>query len=286
MVLTGVGFWSTFTLESCHSFYLVPISSRVIQYMVSQAILGLRTYGISGKNRTVCIVLLSSYVFAAAVQWVASIYRRVPVLVDGACAAGTTNPALFLSPWLFYLVAILYDLLASTISMAYLFKSYSSSLFTSRLVRIMISDGLIYFVALMVVNIVFAVLYRTTNFIVQTAATPFAGALTWILSQRILIHLQNAASRRPRYTPPIIRPPKPNLNVPIAIRPGPRDMGDHELDKDTDSSFVGSSRIGSEPVQVHVEHSVVVGVRPLTPAPYDESSRTPMIKWNEGQVSQ
>ncbi|KAH9006290.1 hypothetical protein EDB86DRAFT_2872947 [Lactarius hatsudake] len=51
--------------------------------MVSQAIVGLRAYTISYKNRKVGIVLLSGYIFACAVQWFAQIYHRVPLLIVG-----------------------------------------------------------------------------------------------------------------------------------------------------------------------------------------------------------
>ncbi|KAH9072785.1 hypothetical protein EDB83DRAFT_129386 [Lactarius deliciosus] len=185
---------------------------------------------------------------------------------------------------------MLYDLLTLTISMGYLFKRHSSSPFTSRLVKMMIYDGLGYFVALTVVNTVYAILYRSTNLSVQTAAAPFAALFTWVMSQRILIHLQNAAEKRPRSTPPpIVRPPNLNLNAQGAVRPRPRDVNDHEPDKGTDSSFMGSTSFSNEPIQAHVERSVVVTVRPLTSAPTssscDESSRAPTVKWNEGLVS-
>ncbi|KAI9441513.1 hypothetical protein H4582DRAFT_1391244 [Lactarius indigo] len=272
IVLGAIGYWSTFSPDSCRGFYLLPVSARVIQSMVSQAILGLRTYCISRKNSTVGIVLLSSYIIAAVFQWVASIYHRVPVTVDGSCGAATTRPTHFFSPWLFYLAAMLYDFLTLSISMGYLFKLHSSSPFTSRLVKMMIYDGLGYFVALTVVNTVNAIL------------APFAGLFTWVMSQRILIHLQDAAEKRPRPTPsPIVRPPNLNLNAQGVVRP--RSDGH----KDTDNSFMGSTCFSSEPIQAHVERSVVVTVGSLTPPPTssscDESSRAPTVKWNEGLVS-
>ncbi|KAI9465166.1 hypothetical protein BJY52DRAFT_667974 [Lactarius psammicola] len=287
LVLGSVGFWTTFSPEACRRFYLLPISARVVQIMISQAILGLRTYGISRKNSTVGIVLVSSFIFASVVQWVSNINHRVPVNVDGTCAAANTRPTLFFSPWLFYLAAMLYDFLTLTISMTYLFKFHSSSPFASRLVNMMIYDGLGYFVALTVVNTVNAILCRSTNFRIQTAAAPFSGLFTWIMSQRILIHLQDAAAKPSRTTPPpIVRPPNLDLNTQGAVRPRPRDMDGHGLDKDTlaDSSFMGSS-FSSEPIQAHVERSVVVSVGPLTSASFDESSHTPTVKWNEGLVS-
>lgn len=185
---------------------------------------------------------------------------------------------------------MLYDFLTLTISMGYLFKRHSSSPFTSRLVKMMIYDGLRYFVVLVVVNTVNTILYRSTNFRVQTAAAPFAWLFTWVMSQRILIHLQDAAEKRPRSTPPpIVRPPNLNLKAQGAVRPRPRDMNDHEPDEGTDRSFMGSAYFSNEPIQAHVERSVVVTVGPLTSAPTslscDESSRAPTVKWNEGLVS-
>ncbi|KAH9072786.1 hypothetical protein EDB83DRAFT_129781 [Lactarius deliciosus] len=67
LVLGAIGYWSTFSPDSCRRFYLLPISARVIQSMVSQAILGWRTYCISRKNSSVGIVLLSNYIIAAVV---------------------------------------------------------------------------------------------------------------------------------------------------------------------------------------------------------------------------
>jgi len=120
------------------------------------------------------------------------------------------------------------------------------------------------------------------------SSAPLSPVFTWIMSQRILIHLQAAAAKLPHHTPPpIIHPPNPDsdLNAHDVVRPRPRDTERHGLNKHTDSSSMGSSCITSEPVQVHVEHSVVVGVRPHQSSPDDESTRTPMVKWNEGLVS-
>lgn len=68
IALGCIGFWGTFTPEACRRYYLLPTLARVVQSMVSQAILGLRAYGISRKNSTVGIVLLSSYILATAVS--------------------------------------------------------------------------------------------------------------------------------------------------------------------------------------------------------------------------
>ncbi|KAH8990703.1 hypothetical protein EDB86DRAFT_2938922 [Lactarius hatsudake] len=87
-ILTGaLGSWAyfshSFTPESCRKFFLLPALLRVPQCMVSQAILGLRAYTISRKNRTVGIVLFCGFIFASAVEWLSNVYHRIPVLSNG-----------------------------------------------------------------------------------------------------------------------------------------------------------------------------------------------------------
>ncbi|KAH9067747.1 hypothetical protein EDB87DRAFT_29492 [Lactarius vividus] len=162
LVLGAIGYWSTFSPDSCRRFYLLPVAARVIQSMVSQAILGLRTYCIARKNSTVGIVLLSGYIIAAVFQWVASIYHRVDVIV-GVSLWSCGHPANS-----FFLCLVVLPCrnaaCSDTISPNWIPPS------TSRLVKMMIYDGLGYFVALTVVNTVNAILYRSSNFRVQTAA--------------------------------------------------------------------------------------------------------------------
>ncbi|KAH8977220.1 hypothetical protein EDB86DRAFT_3007314 [Lactarius hatsudake] len=76
-------FSHSFTPESCRKFFLLPALLRVPQCMVSQAILGLRAYTISRKNRTVGIVLFCGFIFASAVEWLSNVYHRIPVLSNG-----------------------------------------------------------------------------------------------------------------------------------------------------------------------------------------------------------
>jgi len=237
--------------------------------MVSQAILGLRAYSISRKNPTVGIVLLSGYVVVSPVQWLAQIYHRIPMHVDGTCGVATLQPTLFLSPWLFYLTAVLYDLLTITIAMVYLFKYHSSSPSAYCLVRMMIYDGLGYFVALTVANAINAILYRTRNSLLQGAGAPFGDLVTWIMSQRILIDLQNASEEGVHIeTPPHVHRSIRSLSA---------------KDKSSTGDYVDTQE-GTELVQVRVDRSVVVGVGPWKAEPSDELYRKPEVKWDQGLV--
>lgn len=286
MALNNWAFFSHgFTPESCNRLFLLPTIFRVFLSMVSQAILGLRAYTISRKNLTVGVVLLSSCIFASTVQWLSQMYRRVPIFVNGSCGAAT-QPIRFLSPWLFYLVGMLYDLLTLSISMAYLFKfkDRSSSSFASRLVRMMIYDGMGYFVVLTVVNTVNVILFRSRNSLLQVAGAPFGDLATWVMSQRILIDLQNVSGERSHAaTPPYV-----HRSTRSSSAKGPRDMEGPRSDQDTDRSSTGDYHVdhreGTERVQVRVDRSVIVGVGPWNAEPSDEPYRKPEIKWDQGLV--
>ncbi|KAN0130704.1 hypothetical protein V8E53_011379 [Lactarius tabidus] len=264
-------FSHSFTAESCHRLFVLPTVFRVFLGMVSQMIIGLRAYTISRKNRTVGIVLLSAYTFTTAVQWFAQIYHRVPIVIDGTCGATALQPTLFLSSWLFYLSGMFYDLLTLIISMGYLFKLQSSSPFTSRLVRMMIYDGLGYFVVLTVANTINAVLYRSQNSILQVAGAPLSGLVTWIMSQRILIHLQDASEKWVRTeTQPYVRR---STRSSSAKDTSAGDYCDHVKQQE-----------GTELVSVRVDRSVVVGVGPWNAEPSDEPDsdkpcRKPAVTW-------
>ncbi|KAH8985085.1 hypothetical protein EDB92DRAFT_1884153 [Lactarius akahatsu] len=279
-ILAGtLGTWAYlshgFTPESCRKFFLVPTLIRVLQCMISQAILGLRAYAISRKNRTVAIVLFSCFIFASAVEWLSSVYHRIPVLSNGSCGTGTLHPTFFLSTWMFYLVVMLYDLLTLSISMGYLFKYRPSSPFMSRLVKMMVYDGLGYFVALTLVNTINVILFRTHNSLIQSYAAPFGGVATWIMSQRILINLQGAsADRLSTESPPYVH----------------RSTHTRSAEDRSQSSreVYHIKQDGTEQVQVRVDRSVVVGVVPCNwkaaPCASDEPFCTPAVKWDEGSV--
>ncbi|KAH9177486.1 hypothetical protein EDB89DRAFT_1932808 [Lactarius sanguifluus] len=263
-IATGaVGSWAfyshNFTPESCRRLYLLPSIFRMLMGMVSQAIVGLRAYTISYKNQKVGIVLLSGYIFTCAVQWFAQIYHRVRT-----CQTATIRPTLFISPWLFYLAGMFYDLLTLIVSMAYLFKYHSSSPFASRLVRMMIYDGLGYFV-------VSGCVIRFSSFaLLIVSSGPIGGVFTFIMSQRILINLQNVSEERLHTeSPPYVHRSTRSLSAKDRSSTGDRQVHHQE---------------GTELVQVRVDRSVVVGVGPWNAEPNDEHFRKPEVKWDQGLV--
>ncbi|KAH9067746.1 hypothetical protein EDB87DRAFT_1573309 [Lactarius vividus] len=272
IITTALGSWEffshNFTTEYCHRVFLLPTIFRMFLSMVSQAIVGLRAYTISHKNQKVGIVLLSSYIFTSAVQWFAQIHHRVPMVIDGTCQAVTIRPTLFFSPWLFYLAGMFYDLLTLIISMAYLFKYHPSSPFASRLVRMMIYDGLGYFVALT---------GQISYFHSKLVLTSLYAELRYLDISEERLHTE---------TPPYVHRSTRSLSakgtLPRAIW---RALG---TDRDTDRPSTGDHQLhhqeGTELVQVRVDRSVVVGVGPWNAEPNDEHCRKPEVKWDQGLV--
>lgn len=189
MIVSNYGVFSTaFTPESCRRYYYVSPVFKVVQSMVSQAILGVRTFGISGRNRYLGTFLLAYYTITVSLEWFFNLYRRIPQSIDGGCISGVNSP--HPTSWAFYMVAMAYDLVTLTISTVYLlrFETYSGRF--KRFIRIMLYDGLIFFMALTAVNVLNLILYQSGSIVGQSTGSSLAYAIIWIMSQRLLIHLQ------------------------------------------------------------------------------------------------
>jgi hypothetical protein len=197
LVVSNVGFfYHGFTPKSCGHYHFAILALKVVQIMVTQAILGIRTYGISLRNPWIGRILLSTYILGAALQWFFSFFGRIPVMTDGNCTAASAHPKNAVSTWSFYLVAMLYDCLTLSISIFYLVKVKYVASGTSRLFKILLYDGLGYFVVLTLTNLANILLFRGTDNGLQTTGASFGYSVTWIMSQQILIHLHDARTDR------------------------------------------------------------------------------------------
>ncbi|RPD78886.1 hypothetical protein L226DRAFT_455473 [Lentinus tigrinus ALCF2SS1-7] len=203
MITSNVGYFGKFfTPESCQRYYIAPPVLKVLQVMVSQLILGIRTINISRRSTWVTWTIVLSFLSISAAEWFLNLWNRVreyQSLFATSCTAGNKPPVL--TVWLFYVFAMVYDVIALGISTVYLIGFGPNNGKIARLVRIMLTDGLVYFVALTGVNILNLILYRSADEAsqVRTRVVVSLGyALTWIMSQRILIHLRDAAAAHNR----------------------------------------------------------------------------------------
>ncbi|KJA20790.1 hypothetical protein HYPSUDRAFT_42884 [Hypholoma sublateritium FD-334 SS-4] len=198
LAISSAGFfYSRFTLESCRRFFLLPPAFKVIQSMVSQAILGVRTFNLSRRSRTVGWFLISVYIAACTIQWASTMVQRSPQVGDVKLNCRAFNQPRQLGAYVFYAVAIVYDTITTSLSVWYLlkYKFKSSSSVMMKLSKMMIYDGLGYLVLLTGVNILNLVLYKESQE-VQTAGASLGYSVSWIMSQKLLIHLYDASRER------------------------------------------------------------------------------------------
>ncbi|KAG1759167.1 hypothetical protein EDD22DRAFT_995702 [Suillus occidentalis] len=254
MILSNYGVFSTgFTQESCKHYYMVAPVFKVIQTMISQVILGVRTFNIARRDRRIGIALVVLYFLSVSLEWFTNMFDRilyvevphnkihansivfresklclyqcaVHSLMNHSCTPG--NPGKILSAWLYYTVAMSYDLAVLTISTVYLLRYNPLSGRLERLVRVLIYDGIGYFVVLTGSNIFNIVLYHTSDIQTQAAGASIGFAVIWIMSQRILIHLRELSEAEARRldnviaarSPPNARDVLPTIRSPLTAK--------------------------------------------------------------------
>ncbi|KAG2102874.1 uncharacterized protein F5147DRAFT_287694 [Suillus discolor] len=190
IVTSNYGFFSTaYTLQTCQQYYLVAPAFKAIQTMISQAILGIRTFNIARRDRRIGIILLLLYLLSTSAEWFADMFHRTPVIDDVRhCTSGDAGKVL--STWFYYLAVLVYDIVIVTISTMHLLRYNTLSSRVEQLIRVLIYDGIGYFIVLSASNVLNLILYRTTNIYTQSAGASVGYALTWIMSQRILINIR------------------------------------------------------------------------------------------------
>ncbi|KAG2048122.1 hypothetical protein BDR06DRAFT_789712 [Suillus hirtellus] len=83
VVASNYGYFSTsFTQQACQQYYLVPPIFKVIQMMIAQVILGVRTFNVSRRGRGVGISLLLIYFLIVVIEWFTDIFGRAPVVIN------------------------------------------------------------------------------------------------------------------------------------------------------------------------------------------------------------
>ncbi|KAJ7128948.1 hypothetical protein C8R43DRAFT_686416 [Mycena crocata] len=199
LAVSNIGFFYThFTPRTCRIYYLIPPILKVVQAMVSQAILGVRAYNLSRKSVWIGRSLIIIYLSCCTLEWVTTLYgRRMVVSSFGNCAS--SSPHGLFGGWVHYCVAIIYDWTTSIFCIYFLLKLKPlSTSMMGRVTKMMLADGVGYFAALALVNALNLGFYRATPLAdeVQTAAASLGYSVTFIMSQKLLIHLHEASLER------------------------------------------------------------------------------------------
>ncbi|RDB24820.1 hypothetical protein Hypma_008004 [Hypsizygus marmoreus] len=220
LTISNVGFfYGKFTHATCKKFFLLPPTFKVLQVMVSQAILGVRAWNLARRSRRSSYFLVTLYFIACVLQWITTLYQRTPdlggpvhvsarqqiltspgslilaIMQQGNCRA--FNQARQLGAWIYYAIAVVYDFSTTAVAVFYLlkYKMASNNSLMSKVTRMMLYDGIGYFIALAGVNVFNLILYKKGQDI-QTAAASLAYCVSWIMSQRLLMHLYGVSRQR------------------------------------------------------------------------------------------
>ncbi|KAH7100464.1 hypothetical protein BKA62DRAFT_245702 [Auriculariales sp. MPI-PUGE-AT-0066] len=201
IVLSNIGAFHSFSPQACERFYLVSPTFKAIQTIICQAILGVRTYAISKRNKMVGWTLLTLFFTCSIAVLVVNLYERVPVNGTGHCTSGNTDGHRI--AWIHYVVSMFFDLITLVLSSHYLLGRDPVTYFSfSKLVRLMIYDGIGYWAILSGINIVNLIFYKTAPTDLQSAGASLGYAITWIMSQRILVNLHELSDASSRLRTP------------------------------------------------------------------------------------
>ncbi|KAJ7252821.1 hypothetical protein C8J57DRAFT_1474038, partial [Mycena rebaudengoi] len=179
-------FYHGFTEASCRRYYWLAPILKLLLYMTSQAILGLRTYAVSRKSPHVLKVLVLLYILATTAECISSFWKRIPSHSN--CTSGNP-PGVHLAS-LYYVGGLTFDVVTMLISTAYLWKFSGKNRFSrSQFAKMMLEDGIVYFIALSAMNVVNIVFYNNPITAVQASAGPLGFAFTMIFSGRFILNL-------------------------------------------------------------------------------------------------
>ncbi|KAF8177573.1 hypothetical protein K438DRAFT_1770022 [Mycena galopus ATCC 62051] len=189
LIISNTGFfYHGFTAANCaHYFWLVPIF-KFLLYSFSQAILAIRTYAVSRKSPIVFRVLVILFVVCAVPESISTFWKRIPAQTDGSCTSGNA-PGIHIAA-LYYVGCLVFDIVTMAVTSGYLWKFSSNSHSSlSQLARMMMRDGIMYFIALSAMNIVNIIFFQSAETTLQSSAVSLGVATTMIFSARFILNL-------------------------------------------------------------------------------------------------
>ncbi|KIK35828.1 hypothetical protein CY34DRAFT_557749, partial [Suillus luteus UH-Slu-Lm8-n1] len=157
-----------------------------------------------------------------------------------------------------------------------------------RLVRILIYDGIGYFIVLTASNVLNLILYHTTNFDTQSAGASMGYAVTWIMSQRILIHIREMTEPDPQRMENVVIA-RPTLTARKKFLSGLRSQFESKSQSKNSKNSKDADLAPTSPrtesgnnmelgIRVRVERSVVVDHTPADESDHSSLWDTPEVK--------
>ncbi|KAJ7805024.1 hypothetical protein B0H14DRAFT_3485664 [Mycena olivaceomarginata] len=216
IILGNTGFfYHGFSKAACDQYFWLTPVFKLLLYLVSQVILAIRTYAVSRKSPLVLRILIGVFIACAVPEFISTFWQRIRDIsykrttsfllfemfthpgrryFQNACTSG--NPPGIKIASLYYVGGLVYDAVTMVLTTTYLWKfSNASRTSLSQLMKMMLEDGVMYFLALCSMNIVNIIFFQSPNSILQPAASTLGMAATMIFSARFILNLSERASR-------------------------------------------------------------------------------------------
>ncbi|KAJ6575746.1 hypothetical protein DFH09DRAFT_1455163 [Mycena vulgaris] len=226
IIIGNTGFFHHgFSKEACDRYFsLAPIFKRtwdffqngiqahhfsMLLYITSQAILAIRTYAVSRKSPMVLRALVVLFIVTAVPEFISTFWKRVPfqnnvlpILPASSCSSDRIAIFSSLSDCtsgnlpgvkvasLYYVGGLVFDVVTMLMTSTYLWKFSSTSRTSlSQLARMMLQDGIMYFIALSGMNVVNLIFFQSKDTVLQPSASTLGFAATMIFSSRFILGL-------------------------------------------------------------------------------------------------
>ncbi|EJD43060.1 hypothetical protein AURDEDRAFT_67116 [Auricularia subglabra TFB-10046 SS5] len=120
LITASVGYWGEFTAPACGRYYMIVPVVKTVQSVICQAILSVRTYALSKRSNRAGYFLIGMFVTFAIVRREVPLHSslRFPPIQHLRCGSGNA-PGQSVA-WIFFVFAMIYDVVTLCMSAYYL----------------------------------------------------------------------------------------------------------------------------------------------------------------------
>ncbi|KAJ3541151.1 hypothetical protein NMY22_g4002 [Coprinellus aureogranulatus] len=227
LICFSINLWlfnANFSSEQCKTLHYLIAATCMWTTLGSEAILAVRTYAFLGKQLWLGIllgVLIAGETAFLLYVSIAGVYQIPPIPIGDAkspCTASDKPGEHVVSG--FWLAPVAFDLICTFLT---IWKAWSLqvTVVSSRIVKVFIREGLLYFIAVAAVNVLNAAFMFQSNPNLQNINCFLALVLSQVLCCRLVLNLKGTQERGSHFSstePHSSFVPNPRSNVSIPLR--------------------------------------------------------------------
>ncbi|KAF9064993.1 hypothetical protein BDP27DRAFT_1366802 [Rhodocollybia butyracea] len=194
LVCFSVNLWlfnGQISIEDCKSLHFVIVATCMWSTLGSEAILALRTYAFLGRKRSIATLLIimllieTGYLLYVAIGGV----HQTPMLYGtiGPCTASDAPGRHVVTG--FWLCPVVFDLICTGLTAIKAFRLHNLGM-KSGIVKTFVTEGLFYFLAITVINVINAAFMFQSNANIQNINCYLALVIAQVLCCRLVLNLR------------------------------------------------------------------------------------------------